>query len=207
MRKFVLMTAAAVAFGFAGVPEAAAQQNMFGVKGGLVAAELDGDIEGLSSRTGLGVGGFLQVMIGPSFSVQPEALFLMKGASEDDGGDGEVKLNYLQVPVLVQYHLSVPGVSPRVFAGPSLAFEVGCDVEEDGVAGSCEAEGFDTKSADFGLVFGAGVDIPAGGVVVTLDGRYDLGVTDITDVEGEESFEVKNRAWQLFAGVGFPVGP
>lgn len=207
MRKFVLMTAAAVAFGFAGVQEAAAQQNMFGVKGGLVAAELDGDIEGLATRTGLGVGGFLQVMIGPSFSVQPEALFLRKGASEDDGGDGEVKVNYLQVPILVQYHVSVPGVSPRVFAGPSLAFEVGCDVEEDGVAGSCEAEGFDTKSADFGLVFGAGVDIPAGGVVVTLDGRYDLGVTDITDVEGGEGLEVKNRAWELFAGVGFPFGP
>lgn len=208
MRKFLIMCAAMFAFGFVGVQQAAAQQNMVGVKGGFVAAELSGDFDDtFSSRTGIGFGAFLQVMVAPGFSIQPEALFLAKGA-EEDTGDDEVSLDYLQVPVLVQYHLPTPGVSPRIFAGPSLAFELGCDIEDDGVSESCEADGVDTKSADFGLVFGAGVDIPAGGVVVTLDGRYDVGVTDINDdADGLTNFETKNRSWEFFAGVGFPFGP
>lgn len=206
MRKFVALFAALFAFGFAGVQQAAAQQNMVGVKGGFMSSELSGDFTGLESRTGFGFGAFLQVMVAPSFSIQPEALYLSKGASEE-GGDGEVKASYLQVPVLVQYHLPTPGVSPRVFAGPSIAFETGCDVEEDGASASCEDVAINTKSADFGLVFGAGVDIPAGGVIVTLDGRYDMGVTNVSDEAEASDFEVKNRAWEFFAGVGFPFGP
>lgn len=205
MRKFLVIAATMFAFGFAGAPQAAAQQNMFGVKGGFVAAEVSADELDLDSRTGFGFGGFLQVMVGPNFSIQPEALYLAKGASDDNS---EVALNYLQIPVLVQYHLPTPGVSPRLFAGPSLAFEVSCDIEDGSFSASCDEEGIDTKSADFGLVFGAGVDIPAGGVVVTLDGRYDMGVTDIgEDADGLADAEIKNRAWELFAGVGFPFGP
>ncbi len=208
MRKILVMAAALFAFAFTGAQEAMAQQNMVGVKGGFLSSELSGDIEDdLARRSALGVGAFLQVMVAPSVSIQPEALLLMKGADED-AGDGTVEVDYLQVPVLVQYHIPAVGVSPRIFAGPSLAFEMGCDISQDGASQSCEDEGFDTKSADFGLVFGAGVDIPAGGVVVTLDGRYDLGVTNVADVpEGVEGFEVKNRSLQFFAGVGFPFGP
>jgi len=207
MRKSMVMLAALFAVGFAGAQEAAAQQNMVGLKGGFVAAELTGDLEDdFSSRTGFGFGAFLQVMVGPNWSIQPEALYLAKGASED-GGDGELKVNYLQIPMLVQYHLPTPGISPRLFAGPSIAFEIGCDVEDGGVSADCDELDLNTKSADFGLVFGAGVDIPAGGVVVTLDGRYDMGVTNVSDEAEEVDVEIKNRAWELFAGVGFPFGP
>lgn len=206
MRKFVALFAAVFAFGFVGVQQAAAQQNMFGVKGGIISSELSGDFGDVESRTGFGFGAFLQVMIAPNLSIQPEALYLSKGASES-GGDGEVKVNYLQVPVLVQYHFPTPGVSPRLFAGPSIAFETGCDFEDGSVSVSCEDEMVNTKSADFGLVFGAGVDIPAGGVVVTLDGRYDMGVTNLIEDGDEFDVDLKNRAWEFFAGVGFPFGP
>lgn len=207
MRKFVALFAAIFAFGLVGAQQAEAQQNMVGVKGGFISSELSGDFTDVDSRTGFGFGAFLQVMVAPNFSIQPEALYLSKGASEEDG-DGEVKVNYLQVPVLVQYHLPTPGVSPRLFAGPSIAFETGCDVEDNDVSASCEEDEFlNTKSADFGLVFGAGVDIPAGGVVVTLDGRYDMGVTNLSDEAEEVDFDVKNRSWEFFAGVGFPFGP
>ena len=208
MRKILVLTAALFAFAFAGAQSAMAQQNMVGVKGGFLSSELSGDIEDdLARRSAVGFGAFLQVMVAPNVSIQPEALYLMKGANEDVG-DGTVEVDYIQVPVLVQYHIPAAVVSPRLFAGPSLAFEMGCDISEDGTSQSCENEGFDTKSADFGLVFGAGVDIPAGGVIVTIDGRYDLGLTDLADVpEGVEGFEVKNRSLQFFAGVGFPFGP
>jgi len=204
MRKLVVVTAATLAFVFAAAPQAVAQQNMVGVKGGFVSAKLTGDLgDDLAARSALGVGGFLQVMVAPNISIQPEALYIMKGASED-AGDGKVKVNYVQVPILIQYHIPAVAVSPRLFAGPSISFEAGCDIEEGGESDSCENQGINTKSADFGVVFGAGVDIPAGGFVVTLDGRYDLGVTNVAD---EEGVDVKNKSWEFYAGLGLPFGP
>ncbi|MFW6085367.1 MAG: porin family protein [Gemmatimonadota bacterium] len=204
MRKFLVMTSALFAFGVAGAQEAVAQQNMAGVKGGFVSSSVSSvELEDLDRRSSVGVGAFLQVAVAPNVSIQPEALFLMKGA-DDDATDQTRELDYLQVPMLVQYHIPAVGVSPRIFAGPSLAFETGCNVSNGDESVPCETFGIDTKSADFGLVFGGGVDIPAGGFVVTLDGRYDLSVTNVAD---EEGVEVKNRSVQLFAGVGFPFGP
>ena len=211
MMKRVVTLMAALVLGGAVVQDASAQQNLLGVKAGYVMADVSVDDFDTDSRSGIGFGAFLQVPIGGSLSVQPEALYLPKGfKTEDLGIEFEAKAAYLQVPILVQYHFQTGGnVAPRLFAGPSIAFELSCDIEAtDGVVSaedSCDSEEFEfsTKSADFGLVFGAGVDLPLGSMVLTLDGRYDLGVTNILD-EGEE--EVQNRAWEFFAGLGFPMG-
>lgn len=180
-----------------------------GVKAGILSSSLADDPDvGVSSRTGFGGGAWLQWMVGESWSVQPELLYLTKGASEEDG-DGEFKPSYLQLPVLVQFHVPLDAnLTPRVFAGPSLAFELACDVSFDDESMSCEDFGTTTKSIDFGLVFGAGVDIPAGSVVVTLDARYDLGLTNIVDEDEDiADLEFKNQAWEFFAGIGIPIGP
>lgn len=39
----------------------------------------------------------------------------------------------------------------------------------------------------------------------TLDGRYDLGVTQINEDTADDT-SVRNRAWEIFAGIGFPIG-
>lgn len=206
MRKLIVSGAAACAFAVAAAQPALAQQNMIGVKGGFVSADLNtSNIEGtFDARTGFAGGAFLQVNVGQSFSIQPEALYVAKGSEVD--GDFEVKLSYLEVPILLQYHIPAAVVSPRLFAGPSLAFEMSCDLAQGGVSITCDEGDTQTKSADFGLVFGAGVDVPAGPVVITFDGRYDLGATNIED-SGDPDTSVKNRSWQFFAGLGFPFGP
>jgi hypothetical protein len=69
----------------------------------------------------------------------------------------------------------------------------------------CEEIELETKSVDFGLVPGAGVGFPVGRAKIVVGGRYDLGLTSINDVEGDDE-SVKNRAWQFMAGVAFPIG-
>lgn len=213
MRKLVIAAALALAAGGAGAGEATAQQQLIGVKAGFVSANVDED--GADARTTFGFGGFVQLPVAQNLSLQPEVLYLGKGfASEADGVDATFELTYVQVPLLLQYHFPVEGsVSPRLFAGPAVAFELACDVSgSDGstnVSLSCDdfADfGFDldTKSADFGLTFGAGVDIAAGSATVTLDGRYDMGLSEIVEFEGVSG--LKNRAWEFFAGVGLPFG-
>ncbi|MBN1639448.1 MAG: hypothetical protein JW866_10800, partial [Ignavibacteriales bacterium] len=60
------------------------------------------------------------------------------------------------------------------------------------------------KSTDFGLLFGAGIDINIGSVVITLDGRYNFGLTDLNNnlVPG---YTFKTNAIQILAGVGFAI--
>ena len=211
-------TAAPIAFALAALAfaagEATAQERMVGVKAGYVSANVDED--GVDSRGALGFGAFYRAPLGTSVSVQPELLYMPKGFSmSEDGVDGTWKLNYLQLPVLFQYHFSTNGnLAPRIFAGPAFALEVGCEIEgeESGTSASIDCDEFSdfgldlgAKSFEFGLVLGAGVDFAAGSMVVTLDGRYDMGLSDA--LEFEDVSGLKNRAWAFFGGVGFPVGP
>lgn len=213
MRNTMMAAALALAVGAVGAQEAAAQETMLGVKAGFVSANVDED--GADARTSVGFGGFARFAVAPRLSVQPEALYLQKGfGDEAEGVDSTFELDYVQVPVLLQYHFPVDGnLSPRLFAGPALAFNLGCDVSgTDGSASvslNCDdfaAFGLDleARSVEFALVFGGGLDIAAGSMTVTFDGRYDLGLSDILEIEGTTG--LKNRAWALFAGVGFPVG-
>ena len=214
MRTLAIVAAVGLTVGSMGVHEAAAQERLVGVKAGFVTANVDED--GVDSRFSSAFGGFAQLPIGRALSVQPEVLYVSKGFGADVGSvDAEFQLSYLQIPFLLQYHLQTSGtVGPRLFAGPTVAFEIGCDLEgADGSESgslSCDESsdiGFDlvTSKTDFGLIFGGGLDVAAGTVMVTLDGRYDVGLSDILDFEGESG--VKNRAWAFFLGVGFPVGP
>jgi hypothetical protein len=195
------------------LPVQAEAQTVIGVKGGIGISDLsvEGD-DSFSSRTAFVGGGFATIGLGETFFVQPEVLYALKGAKSDiDGVDATIALDYIEIPLLVgaQFGLGSSSVVPRVFAGPSVAFETGCKLSgtESGVSVELDCSDFEllTNSVDFGLVFGAGLGIPLGSVELVIDGRYDLGLTNINDSEFDDE-SVKNRAWQFMAGVGFPVG-
>lgn len=209
--KFVGIVTAVILL--AGLPAKASAQSLVGVAGGVVIADVhasdEQEIEGKETRTGAGFGVFYRAMLAPSLSVQPEVWYLTKGFEADDVDvSGKFTLNYVQVPVLVQYHLSQGPVSPRIFAGPALAFESRCKIS--GSEGSieievdCEDLDIATKSTDFSAVFGVGADIDANGFVITGDVRYDLGLSNIDDSGADGS--LKNRAWGMFLGAALPVG-
>ena len=205
---------AALFVGFALIaPAAASAQTTLGVKGGIGISDIsvEGD-DSFDSRTAFIGGGFATIGLGETFFVQPEVLYALKGASSDfEGVEATIGLDYIEIPLLFGAEFGVDGSSvvPRVFAGPAVAFETGCKISgEDGnvsVELDCEEAGIQTKSVDFGLVFGAGLAIPLGGFELILDGRYDLGLTNIDDSEFD-SASAKNRAWQFMVGAGFPVG-
>jgi hypothetical protein len=214
-----------VGFGFAlalvaGAAQLPAQDITIGIKGGIIITDLavddPTDPSDLDTRTSFAVGPFLELGISDVFSIQPEVLYTQKGAKDtEDGVDLTIKLNYIEVPVLLKARLSPAGsaVRPSVYAGPVVAFESKCEVEgSDGgvsVTLDCVDEdglGLETKSVDFGVALGAGISIPAGSVIVVGDARYTLGLSDINDTAGLEEVEIKNRTWSVFLGVGFPVG-
>jgi hypothetical protein len=189
---------------------AQAQSTEFGFKGGINIATYGGDdAEDLDSRTGIIVGGSFAFNLSPMFSIQPELLYAMKGAkSDDEFGSFTVKHDYLELPVLARLTIpTAPGSSfrPSLFAGPALGIELSCDLEgtDEGVtlSASCSDFDLDTKTVDFGMVFGGELGLDRGGMRIGLEARYNLGLTSIWD--GAGTVDLKHRALSIMATIAF----
>jgi hypothetical protein len=209
-------------------PLQAGAQTYLGLKGGLNLADIYGtDSEGLDSRTGLAGGALVMFQLSPTFAIQPEFLYTMKGAKGSEGGLSlKLKMSYLEVPFLLKFLPPVNSAThPSVYIGPAVAFSLNSTAEAEalGVSGSVDIA--NTKSVDVGLVFGADVEIPAGAKgLVLLDVRYTLGLakafddTDPYDINNPPTplpladpttgtaFDVKNSALTFTVGYAFPLG-
>ena len=194
-----------------------------GIKGGLKIgasmAKLHGDdVEdftdvlgaGLKSRIGFCAGGFITFNITGMFAIQPEVLYTMKGVRWEGEINGAtplkvwMKLDYLEIPVLVKIMAPSPGgVNPYLFAGPVFALKLSSKMKAEYAGESAEEDIEDLKGTDFGLVIGAGVDFGFGASgmgKMTLDVRYSLGLSTISDFEGDD---VKNGVFSLMVGFSF----
>jgi len=182
----------------------------FGIKGGVNLAKIYGDdVESADTRTA-GVGGiFLMYAVSDNFAIQPEVLYSMKGAKESGSEEGveyssTMKLNYIEIPVLFKLIFPLEGnVTPCIFAGPAVGINLSAKVSSEVLGVEVEMDVKDqTKSTDFGVVFGGGMAFAAGSGSVVLDARYTLGLTSIDDTE--DSGDVKNGAISVMVGYAFP---
>jgi len=90
------------------------------------------------------------------------------------------------------------------FGGPTLGFNVKSELEITlgGVTASGDLDGVD--SFEFGVTFGAGLNFDAGPVVLGVDGRYGLGITDVADDPDDDAGT--NRGFAVMGSIGFPIG-
>ncbi len=202
---------------------ASAQQAAVGVTGkgvklGFDIAKINTDYneldDFLDTRVGFTGGAFLTYSLNRQFAVQPELLFVSKGAEKDlFFVSAEWSMNYLEVPVLLKYDIVPDGkLRPNVFAGPAFALLLSSKVRF--MDYSYDVADY-LKSMDVGFVFGAGIDYKR----VTFDARYTLGLVGtidaadkINDLTGEgpgDSFylegdpSVKNTVLSFMVGVRF----
>jgi len=174
-------------------------------------SDVDQETDQLTSFMG---GGFVRFALG-RLGFQPELLVVTRGAefaADDFAGVGRFKVDYIEVPVLLVLPLtSGVGMAPYVFGGPSFAFEIGCKVEADvnGVEASDDCDDvdpddiFDRKSMDIGATAGAGIQFPLGPGALLFEGRYNWGLSNISDVEG---LDIKSRTIAVLAGYSIPLG-
>ena len=194
-----------------------AQMGMHaGVKAGVAIANLGGDAEtlletSLKNKIGFSAGAFFGFDLHEMFRLQLEGQYVQKGAkATEQGVDVTVKLNYIEF--MVPLTLLIPtqsSVTPRLYAGPALGIEASCKLsgEESGASVNikCSELDFQTKSVDFGVFFGGGVDFGVGPGALTLDVLYNLGLSDINDVQGVDG-SIKNQNIQILAGYAFMIG-
>lgn len=189
-----------------------------GVKAGVDFSNLGGDAEqlletSLKSKTGFSAGAFLGFDLHRMFRLQLEGQYVQKGTkAEEQGVDVKIKLDYIEFMVPLTLLIPTEGsVTPRLYAGPAVGIEASCKFSgtEGGVTidVDCDSDeiGAQTKSVDFGVFFGGGVDFAVGPGALTLDVLYNLGLSNINDVP-DTSESIKNQNIQVMAGYAFMIG-
>lgn len=160
-------------------------------------------------RTGFMIGGFVLVDAG-LVAVQPELMYIQKGASQEGTFNGTTitrttKLDYIEVPFLVKLQAPLEeGITPSVFAGPTLGLNVTAKREAEGESLPQDISGDISdrvSGTDFGLALGGGVDIDFSAGTLMGDIRYGLGLTRVYD--GDAS--IQNRGFMITAGLALDL--
>ena len=146
-------------------------------------------------RTGLIIGGGVDIPAGNTIVIGVEVLYNQKGASGSDGGfDNTIKLDYIEIPILVKYPFSTGGnVQPFAYAGVAPAFNVSAKElsEFEGVEDEGDLDD-EVKSFDNSFVFGGGVRFGQ----MAVEARYNLGVQNINDSEDTPG-DLKTRQFSI----------
>ena len=152
---------------------AKAQQVHPGVKGGINVSQLNFDNNTSSdSKIGLHLGVLAHIHTSSkSWAIQPELLYSMEGAQKIGNSSVKFNLNYLNIPVLVQY-LFENGF--RLEAGPQVGFLLNAKRKSGDV--SVDDNGF--KSTAFSIPIGLGYLTTSG---LGFDARYVFGISNIND--------------------------
>jgi hypothetical protein len=214
-------TALIVLFTALSIPAATiAQQLSVGARGGYVRSTISWDgteqVE-TSWNPNFHIGAVSRLEIHRNLALQLEVWYVEKSSGARlpaESADGDLELSYLEIPLLVQIRVPLgpnSRVAPRLFAGPSVAFELDCGVsliiDGDVVNWDCDAPNIEVerKTAAVNLVFGAGIDIQAGPGAIFLDAMYDLGLTNLNDDPEAPDETIKSKAWLLSLGYLIPV--
>ncbi|WP_080057342.1 porin family protein [Spirosoma aerolatum] len=184
--KILLATAILTGSLFMLQPNRAIAQGItrVGLKGGLNASSLFYDSQGVSDkneRIGFHVGVFAQAPIGEFFAIQPELLYMTKGASATYNvlgfsGKNTFKLNYAELPVLATFKL---GQAVELQAGPYISYLLNSNINSNGDfgTGSSAINRDNFNKVDYGIA--GGLNIYFGKAFIGA--RYEQGLQQIAN--------------------------
>lgn len=166
-----------------GALSAQAQSLHLGVEAGGTSSSFENSdasqIQG--SRLGLAGGAFVNVGFG-NFAVQPECLYIRKGAQTLDRASS-FEMDYIEVPVLAKFFFGIPVLNPALIIGPYAAFNTLAQAQNGVIT--------NPTSTDWGGIVGFEVSLDA----LSLSGRWELGITHVTT-----DTNIQNRTFDLLLG-------
>jgi len=179
-----------------------------GFHGGAEFSNLKSDPEGplTTARTGLTIGGVLEIGIGGPFSLQLEPTYTQKGG--DLGSvyvpgsqvtlTTSMTIHYVQLPLLLKLSTVSGEVRPFILTGPGLGLRLSAELERQ--AHSLDATN-STETGEFSWEFGGGMALNVSPETsLTFEARYALGLSDI-----DPSLEISRmtRDVRVLVGVMF----
>jgi hypothetical protein len=187
MKNVCCALVAAVALAFA--QSARAQEFALKAGVGISRFETDSPLAFNEDLVAPAYGGHYRLKLGPVW-LQPEVMLVAKGGvdTSDEAIEQRIRLEYLELPLLIVLPARVGRFEPYAFGGPLIALETRCRhiIEEEGLKTNqgCETlneEVFDRRVFDYGVTAGAGLGHPIGSGKLFLEGRHTWGLRDIAD--------------------------
>jgi hypothetical protein len=197
MRKILLVAALAVS------AAAVNAQATFGVKAGAnfssIKSSGEGEDDNSDMKVGLNIGALANVPISEMFSFQPEVVFSMEGGKEEeDDIKVTLKLNYINVPLLLQYNAS--GFIAET--GPQIGFLMSAKGKVEGLGEEVEEDiKEEYEGINLSWAIGLGYKMPSG---FGVNARYNLGLSNIDKDDSEGDFKTKTNTIQV--GVFYTFG-
>jgi len=172
------------------------QSFHLGIKGGANMNKITGKSFNDEFSYGYHLGGFAEIGLGNKFSVQPEVLF--NQFKQDTASKfsqvykldnlSKVKLNYLSIPILLNYKASN---FLSLQAGPQ--FGILMDQNAKLVQNGQDA----FKKGDFSMVGGVQLKFSS----IRIYGRYAVGLSNLNDIDKQDKW--KSQSFQV--GVGLAI--
>ena len=184
MKKIVIASIAIVSMAF----NANAQQTQIGVKGGLNIATINYSSttpSNFKSLVGAHAGLLAHIHLTDMFAIQPEVVYSMQGAKDHTVSSSEVRLGYLNVPVLVQYMFS-NGL--RLETGPQAGILLSAKEKNNSVTSDLKDQ---LNGFDFSWAAGLGYLSKMG---LGADARFNFGLSDLTK---SDLSKVRNNVVQI----------
>lgn len=220
MKKILAFTL----FVLMGVVASFSQDISFHAKAGVGFANLTGDANGdplFSYKVGVG----MNIGLGGHWELHPDLFFVRKGTTSSIGENIEgtlftlkqtINANYLELPIMAAYRISLPSTNVVLNAGPYLAyglngkykFEAG---EEEMKTNTFGKDAF--KRFDCGL--GVGVAFEFGKFIAGIDANFGLANIapsgkdndqpnmEVADVEFDKDSKIHNIAAHITIGYKF----
>lgn len=176
-------------------------QAGFGYKFGLTNSDYEGGIENTERRFGFITGLYAEIPLYSSFTIQPEILYVQKGANERTSVlTAKQTLNYLEIPLLLKYRLpfEMNMITPFISVGPSFCFLLSGETDVNGELDDVEYY----KSVDYSMNIDVGVELSVGNSEINAGIRYNYGLKNIVDVAGVD-LELRNNYLSFILGYEF----
>lgn len=185
------------------------KKNILGVRAGLNVASYSASTEGLSasfgSRAGFHIAVTDQILLSSRlpFYFETGLAFTSRGGKfkADDVVDFAARPSYLQIPLLVNYHIGIRNiVSIQPFAGLYYGIGIGGKLKDKQSGEKADAFGEDAglKRSDLGVRIGAGVVWKK----MYFGLGYDIGCLNLLkEADGEGS--LRNSCFMISVGYNF----
>lgn len=154
-------------------------QVRFGAQLGANLANMTGDVTDNSMKIGIHGGIFARISVNDNLSVEPAALYSMKGYKVEIGDESEnFKADYVEIPINIKYMMES---GFNLFVGPYIGLLMSAKFGDLDVKDGM-------KSMDFGVNIGLGYEMESG---LGFQARYGLGLANTLDAEGSDA-SIKN---------------
>ncbi len=158
------------------------------------------DNDDADPRLGLAVGAEFEYQLTDKFSLSAGALYSMqgtKGTVSESGVHAKMtaKMDYINIPILANVYVA-RGLAVKLGIQPGFNVTSKYKMSAQGVdvSGKLSDMGVDIKALDFSIPVGLSYEIDN----FVIDGRYNVGVTKVTDND-----DSKNSVFQFTVGYKF----